>query len=385
MRRWALAALLCFATASTAEAATITYYVQASSLRLRAKPSPRAKTKGRLRINYALEVLDAAGDFWRVKTRNGATGWVGSRFLGTKRLKLSEALARAERATNPGERLNWVQRAAALSPRDTKVLKRLRDAYLAKKDKRAAKMVDNLLSVLAREWFPAPQDMETDGVWIEWRAVDWSGAQSELPRAKWADYDVPVDRTFWVLPEHGAAVKAKVVAVRPNTWNECGGEQGIELRLDARLPKGERPLVVLGEAPPASWKQAVELPARAELEAAFAKYVRRHFKGRGEVFKSLVVHAGGATGRAAVVVGPGEIEEITQRYEIHDVTFDAAGKVLRSKKQTVDEMNVSLPVARRDITGDGEVETVYYDGCATSVIAVDGSQLFASAYRCCGC
>ena len=44
-----------------------------------------------------------------------------------------------------------------------------------------------------------------------------------------------------------------------------------------------------------------------------------------------------------------------------------------------------LPVARRDVTGDGNVETIYDDNCSTYVESKDGAPLFSSYMRCCGC
>ncbi len=361
-----------------------TVFVQASSLRLRSAPSTKATTKGRLQINYRLEVLKRRGDFIKVRTANKATGWVSADYVADRPLTVREARKQARAAKTPQDRLSWLQRAAALQPGDVKVLQALRDGYRAVTNERGAASVDTLLSVLTRRWFPIPQGLGR-GVWVEWKAVDWPGAEIQIPEQDWANFEVSGDLEFWVLPEYGAAVQAHVVEVWPDTWNECGGLQGINLKLNAQLPPGERALVATIGEPPASWKKAVTPAPRARLEASFEAYIAKSLAKRGKVSQGLAIHEGGAYGHAAVRLGPAGESELLDRYAIHRVRFDAAGQIAHLSKATEETMFLWMPLALRDITGNGQLETVYVDGCATYIQSHENTPLFSSQMRCCGC
>ncbi|MCB9651985.1 MAG: SH3 domain-containing protein [Deltaproteobacteria bacterium] len=383
-----MATLLVFGATSALPAQSLagpeTLYVQASTLRLRDKPTAKSKTKGRLSINFPLRILREEGEFVEVRALNQSTGWVGKAFLGPTRVTVEGALEQARSAKTPQDRLTWLQRAAALSPSDLEIMTQLRDTYRELKDAKAAAMVDTLVTVLKRRWFPIPQHLDP-GVWVEWHEAEWPGAETQIPKKDWAKYDVTEDLVFWVLPEHGAAVPARVAEVWPDSWNECGGVTGINLKLDVKLPPGERALVaVLGE-PPASWKRPAPAPDKAPIEAAFEAYVAKALAGRGEVFKSLAVFPGGGYGVAAVYLGPADEHEIVGKYELHRVELDAAGRINKATKRTEEVLFLQLPVARRDVTGDGNVETIYDDNCSTYVESKDGAPLFSSYMRCCGC
>jgi len=363
---------------------TKTVFVHASSLRLRSAPSTKAATKGRLQINYGLEVLSRRGDFIKVRTANQATGWVSAAYVAARPLTAQWAHEQARAAKTPKDRLSWLQRAAALQPRDVKVLQALRDGYRAVDNQRGATSVDTLLSVLTRRWFPIPQGLDP-GVWVEWKTADWPGAEIRIPEQDWAKYEVSRDLDFWVLPEHGAAVQAQVVEVWPDTWNECGGLQGINLKLNAQLPPGERALVATIGEPPASWKKAITPAPRARLEASFEAYIAKSLAKRGQVTRGLATYEGGAYGHAAVRLGPADESELLDRYAIHRVHLDAAGQIAHVSKATEEIMFLWMPVARRDITGNGQLETVYVDGCATYIQSHENTPLFSSQMRCCGC
>ena len=86
----------------------------------------------------------------------------------------------------------------------------------------------------------------------------------------------------------------------------------------------------------------------------------------------------------AIELGPSEEVDFFAEYEIHEIslTGETASRV-GVEKQT--GISPELPIARRDVTGDGQLETVTDDGCRTRILAGDGAEIVGSALRCCGC
>jgi hypothetical protein len=105
-------------------------FVQASLLRLREHPDPNAAFTP-LPINSRIRVLERKGEWLRIISADGRTGWVHSEFTAQEPLSRETARARAEGATDPAERVMWAERLAALSPGDAGALDGLVKAYRA--------------------------------------------------------------------------------------------------------------------------------------------------------------------------------------------------------------------------------------------------------------
>lgn len=105
-------------------------YVHASLLRLRVAPDPNAAFSP-LPINSRIRVLERKGEWVRVISPDGRSGWVHSQFVGEAPLTREAVRAKVDAATTPEERVTWSERLAALSPGDSGVLDNLLKAYQA--------------------------------------------------------------------------------------------------------------------------------------------------------------------------------------------------------------------------------------------------------------
>jgi hypothetical protein len=103
-------------------------YVQASLLRLRVAPDPDAAWSP-LPINSKVRVVDHQGEWMRVIAADGRSGWVHHDYVGDAPLTRETVQQRFDAATDPADKVVWAERAAALSPADSGVLKTLVDAY----------------------------------------------------------------------------------------------------------------------------------------------------------------------------------------------------------------------------------------------------------------
>jgi hypothetical protein len=361
-------------------------FVQASTLKLRAEPSPGSKVKGRLAINYPLQVLEKEGDFARVKTRNNKEGWVGHAFLGKARVTKELALNKAG-ALSGKEKLAWLQRAAAVVPTDVEVLEQLEKSYEEVGNMRASEMVHFLVETLKARYYPIRQDKE-DGLWVEWSVFYPPGEVKarDVPESEWGQKGIPANLGFFVLPEKGPAVSGKVKKVRIEAINECAGDAGILLQLDAKMPKGQKALVAVHENAPKSWSESVSMKKVENARALLMKVALDVFKGKKESEVDLGMTTGTDGVRArAFVEAPTADDDIFVQSKGIDLFLGKDGKVKQLGKSIIYNGFTPKPFARRDVDGDGHPDTFMADGCSESIVTDKGVNLIANAFRCCGC
>ena len=390
----ALGASFISVPAQTKESST-RKYVLASTLKIRQAPSSTAKVLGRLRINYPVTVLGQEKEFARVRVLNGTEGWIGKDFLGPNRLDINSVLQRAASLKDPKEQLTWLQRAAAIEPKNVEVLKRLKKAYRNTKNKRAARMVQGHLNNLKIKWLPMAvsryfevmrPEKEAREVWVEWKAVmDHLLKPGILKPSQWAELGIKPSDQFWVLMSEGVAVKAKPVAVRGKIWNSCGEIAGYEIKLDVKHRPGVHPLIAVRGKPPESWSHP---PVASRLSKQKIKTLaRRYARKRGISKKAKLSVAAHGKGGMAVLVEKvpddnsvsGEASKVTQ------VAFDARGKRINVRRWKNDSANPHLLLGYRDVTGNGELDEVSTDSCSVYVKLPNGTELVPSSSRCCGC
>ncbi len=356
-------------------------FVQASTLKLRAEPRKDGLLKGRLRINYPVEMQEERNGFALVALKNGSTGWVGRAFLGPEPVTKTSALAKAKAAASAKEKLTWLQRAAAVASSDVDTLKKLAQAYEDGGETKSANVVRRLIGHLDRRWYPVVP--RSDGeVWIEWRAFEQPTKLMEVPKSRWGDYGVTDELELWLLGSHGGAVKARVVKAEIVVRNECGGDEGLDVRLDAALADGANPLVATLGAPPKSWLEDAPAAGVADLRNELQRRAATKPRDYGPAVVRTYVRDGVARGAIAFVTGEGA-DPMTSAWTIETFVAGKSGaeRVGESKKDT---MFLDLPIGERDITGDGAVDRVTTDGCATTIHS-DGISIATSAFRCCGC
>jgi hypothetical protein len=119
-------------------------FVQASLLRLREHPDPNAAFTP-LPINSRIRVLERKGEWMRIISSDGRTGWVRAEFTDQAPLSRETARSRAEAAADPAERVMWAERFAALSPGDAGALDGLVKAYRAAGRAEDAQKVEEIL------------------------------------------------------------------------------------------------------------------------------------------------------------------------------------------------------------------------------------------------
>lgn len=358
------------------------HFVQASSLKLRAGPSPSATVQGTLTINSPVEVLSTEGGFARVRVGNGKEGWVSERFLATDKLTVAAARAKAE--ADPAGALAWWQRAAAMAPGDREVLAGLAVAYRAAGEDKAAALVDAQLAwpyevlVVARShrW----RAIGDNGIVVQWEARPQPWQDHLMTAAERAKKGIP-ETGWWVLPDIGAPVAATVREAWSGYHNECAGTEVLEIVLDAALPEGTVALAATRGTPPASWTASSSVPGMERAVAAAAVEREAVRRAAGTSVRHGVSWDGSRwIGR--ILLGDGEPGDTWTVVEVA-VGADGGVKTLEERAEVFDGY---LELGRRDIDGDGVVERVLGDGCMTMAIAVGSEdwEVFTDNW-CCGC
>lgn len=366
-------------------------WVTASQLNVRAEPSKEAKLLVRLRINSKVAVLEQPGPEWtKVELGDKRVGFVASAMLAKEKLTAQRALSEAKAAPDLAQRLAWLERAAAIEPgRET--LKALAEAVRASGDEKRAALLESRLP-WPDDLFVSP-DFDPKAVHVEWPGPLPANAPkrpgSEVP-VELAMLGVKNDEPWWVLPSRGRAVKAKAKSAVYRVLNECGGEYGVWLTLDAKLPTGEVPVAIARRAvPPAGWDQ--ELPA-VDLAAA-KKLARAQLDALGAP-QNAELAAGADLDGAALVRAwwlPKEEEKkewFEQRNDVVELRVEHGAASVKGRKRGT-YMPPNALVVRRDIDGDGKPDLVLHDRCCGRV-ADDGADLDGPARtqttsRCCGC
>jgi hypothetical protein len=148
-------------------------YVHASLLKLRNHPQPDAGSWSPLGINTRLRVVGREGDWVRVISADGRTGWVSAQYLGAERLTIDDVRGQIANATDDDERLVWWQRAAALAPSDKEVMTGLAGAYRAVGQVADAEKVEAVRDEEVNRfdaWFPSDR-AEVDAITKELASV----------------------------------------------------------------------------------------------------------------------------------------------------------------------------------------------------------------------
>lgn len=307
-----------------------TCYVIASRLNLRGGASAEAPLLGKLDINSPVVMLSSDGSFAQVRAGNGTEGWVSAEYLADERLDFDAAVQEARDHTDKGGAaagLPWWQRAAAIYASDRTVLRGLADAYRASGDEETAARVERRL-----KWPEGvvPVVWRSDGRIEVERVIGWWEGLSgrELPSPLTAEqvqrFSLESPESWWVLPDVGPAVPAAVASLAGD----------VRTRTLLRPEAG-------GWAASAVW----ELPIDEWQECG---------------------------------IGDCGLQRVN--FELPD------GGTLRETGR--DNLFVDfpvLPLARRDIDGDGRVDVVQTDDCATYIEGADGALVASTAFRCCGC
>jgi SH3-like domain-containing protein len=384
------------AVATASAPTSTTRFVRASRLNLRAEPDKAARSLGRLDINSPIEPVESRDGWVKVRTRNGKEGWLSQDFIGEERLTVAAATASAQAAANPEEALSWWQRAAAIEPMDPTVLTGLAAAYRATGDEGTATRVERQLG-WPQTMFPVTTGFG-EGPHVEWStSVDYEGfdwdADRTIARADWAKHGVRADESWSVLPDAGPAVAATVKGVRYALLNECGGTLGIVVDLDFALPDGRTAVAAARGAAPPSWREPGPAPVvgkEVALEALKAEATRRGYR-ESAPYRGLGVapDGDGWVGRAAwLPPGTTEDEDGVWWPDLDgiDVRVDASGALtVVEELKGLGSLGIRLPIARRDLLGDGAIETVWSSGCDEAVTRPDGTQIATTEFRCCGC
>lgn len=103
-------------------------YTQASTSNIRAENSANAEIVHKLPINTKVRILEKSGEWVSIQLAHNAAihGWVHQSLLGTRPIRLGNALSTYKRSTkNDALRLQWIERAAAIAPHDINILKEL--------------------------------------------------------------------------------------------------------------------------------------------------------------------------------------------------------------------------------------------------------------------
>jgi|GEM_PF-3320676 len=389
------------ATPATAEP---TRYVIASRLNLRAAPDAAAARLGQLAINSPVAVLGSEGGFAQVRAGNGTTGWVGADFLAEQRLTLQGAIAAAEReaqASGVSASLAGWQRAAAIDGGDRGVLRQLAEAYEATGDAALAERVRRRLRWPAEILPVAPSRRRTPdarasilgsaGPWQVERGLVGQGPIGPLSPSSFTDHGVAADESWWVLPAWGPAVSASVVEHRIANLNECGGTLAVVTVLSAELGDGNFPLAATSAPPPASWNESTPTPARprAEAEAVLLAALSappgpprigrtlslwpepEGWRAEGSWTLPLAEQQDCFVGDCGLGIG---------RWWLPD-----GGEAVLESSRRVYELFGSLALPSRDLDGDGRLEQISADGCATRIRDHAGEHLSETVMRCCGC
>lgn len=360
-------------------------YVTASSLNLRAAGSSDAPRLGILSINSPVTVMNPGGVWAEIEAGNGTKGWVDAKYLAEGPVTVDHALRQAAASEDPVVVLSWRQRAAALSPLDRSLLSTLADAYEAAGDPEHAAAIRQQLTWPA-ELLPVERIGAGGEVWL---LVD-TGLLEEAPfdgepamkRAENLGY--PAETEWWVLPDIGAAVPARLERYEQGVLNECAGDFGVwvVLKLIEPLPVDRRPLIATAGPAPESWKQATEPPLLSREEAA-AKLNAFAEPRSGDVITVSLAPAGTTwLGVARWALTEDADFFTTSEGVLVRIGADGVVKLLREEPE-LDSLALT-PYGQRDLDGDGTLET-FWGGCEVDIFGDGGLLETSTPSTCCGC
>lgn len=368
-------------------------YTIASRLNLRSEASADAPKVGTLAINSRVVLLGTEGAFARIRTGNGVEAWVSAEFLGEKRLNRADAVEEARQ--HPGaEGLVWWQRAAAILAEDRTVMRGLADAYRASGDEENAAQVEQRLKwpeAIVPVALPRLGTVEVERLSLFWEGELHRERPRTLTAAERRRLTLSSDESWWVLPDVGPAVRARVQEHRMDTINPCDGDHTVLSWLSAPLPADRIGVAATLGTPPESWSEAVEPPRRSRAEAN--ALIRQALDALGET--------AGATPRISLMPEPGgwavtaiwDLPEARHKdcgvipcgFQVVRLSLADSGAVAETGRREVFDLFPVRPVARRDVDGDGEPDLIETDGCATTIRSGTGALLARTKGRCCGC
>lgn len=238
-------------------------YVHASLLKLRNHPKPDAGSWSPLGINTRLRVVGRNGDWVRVLSADGRTGWVSAEYLGTERLTPDDVRSRIASAKDDDERLVWWQRAAALRPSDKEVMTGLAAAYRAVGQIADAEKVEGLRD----------EEVERFDAWFPSDRTEVDAITSELPNVSSAEALL----SLWTRARNVTAAMGEPLGAA--YVSETGGEGKFEggnpeMMLSDRMPWAKLAMYAEGTVPalelaPAPWTTAARRTLEPEDDAFF--------------------------------------------------------------------------------------------------------------------
>lgn len=363
-------------------------FVWATRLRLRTEPGGAVRSV--LPINQPVDVLEANGAFSRVRGPDGAVGWVASEYLGATPLHYGGAIGHLSGSVGQA-RVDWAERAAALTPRDPMTLLLLAQAY------RTANRPADAATVLARaaqQSAIAPAGI-IDGdppVWFFTSPVTEVPIHEIAPRATGMDDPAVAGRMrgieLWVLPERGPAVQGTVVEVGLGYTSDCPPSQAMVAKVEALLPAGERAIAWTLAEPPPVWHQGVpDVPERV-----LARAKKKAGPVTGDQWSAARSDDGWRVRLSHQVGTPREDDEdALVRYRIVDYAVaDTTVRILHDRET---ELSMELGpgtagidhlLTGRDVDGDGKRDLVLRSECSMTIQLATGEAVTTPG-RCCGC
>lgn len=366
------------------EVQTPQLYVHASVLNLR---DDAGKRIGRLDINTPLEPLGREGDKLRVRVANGTEGWVAAGFVGEYPLQAEPLHKEAMATEDKAERLALLQRAAAISPSEH-TMRALIEAYENLGEFQKAERVR--AQIAWPDWIrPVPEP--SAGAELEW-TIDWDLSGDAQTRERKAKAQIPVKPgdPVWVLPANGPAVQGTLGELSLRGRNDCSGEVAWMAPIEVALPQGALPIAIALKPPPESWSGSRQ-PARqsrAEALAAFTAWAEP--KGLPTARIADTLHTQDGLWYAAIL-GDNDDPSLPMNdfgyATLHTLRMQADGQVAQIAERSVDydREDPFFVLSERDLDGDGDLETVKANACATRFEDAAGHELSWTAYRCCGC
>jgi hypothetical protein len=360
-------------------------YVTASSLNLRAAGAADAPRLGILSINSPVLVLNPGAIWAEVEVGNGAKGWVDAKYLSDSPVTVDHALRQAAAAADPAAVLSWRQRAAALSPLDRSLLTSLAEAYAAAGDAERAEEIRRQLT-----WPAGILPVERIGARGEvWLLVD-TGLLEEAPfqgrptlrRAEVLGY--PGEKSWWVLPDIGAAVPARLDRYEQGVLNECAGDFGVwlVLRLEEPLPADRRPLVATAGPLPAVWQEATPAPLLSRAEATAKLMAFAEPRSGDAITVSLAPSGQTWLGVARWAITEEEDFFTTSEGVFVRISAETGVQLIREEPE-LDSLAL-IPYGQRDLDGDGKPET-FWGGCEVDIFGEGGLLETSTPSTCCGC
>lgn len=358
-----------------------TRYVQASTLNLRAEPTPDGTVRKILDINDEVDVVSVEGTFAKVRFE-GKEGWVAVDFLAPEPLTVEAAMSGARDSEQLSERLSWLQRAAAIRPDDA-VLEELESAYRAIGDGEAADQIAR-----ERKWPRTLILVAADGPpEIELSEGQSSPSDGQGAPVTPADFErrfgFALNSKGWLLPDGGPAVEAQLAGARLEEISPCGSGWGTVAYVAAGLPYGRQPIAFTREKPPPSWVRSSPASGVPETVAQKAADTWQAKLTTGaETERWIVPMPDGWFVRVARGDSPG-IPEIS-KWQYVDLRVTAKGTEDGGIQDHASAFGgPAEPISVRDVNGDGELDLVQRTPCGREVTSLTGDDLAFTTGRCC--